>query len=118
VDWKRFSPSINPLIPHPPCGKVYSTRQVEFSHTLGRLRERQENVVPDALRPMNHHIGTTRMDNDPHRGVVNSNCRVHGINNLYIAGSSVFPTAGHANPTLTLMALAFRLSDHLKGFYT
>jgi choline dehydrogenase-like flavoprotein len=61
-----------------------------------------------------HHMGTTRMHNDPKQGVVDANCRVHGLGNLYIAGAAVHPTAGAANPTLTLVALALRLSDHLK----
>jgi choline dehydrogenase-like flavoprotein len=61
-----------------------------------------------------HHMGTTRMHADPKQGVVDANCRVHGLGNLYIAGASVYPTAGAANPTLTLVALALRLSDHLK----
>lgn len=61
-----------------------------------------------------HHMGTTRMHGDPKRGVVDSNCRVHGLANLYIAGAAVYPTAGSANPTLTLVALSLRLSDHLK----
>jgi len=60
-----------------------------------------------------HHIGTTRMHPDPKQGVVDQNCRVHGISNLHVAGSSVFPTSGHANPTLTIVALALRLADHL-----
>jgi choline dehydrogenase-like flavoprotein len=53
------------------------------------------------------------MSNDPRSGVVDSNCRVHSVENLFIAGSSVFPSAGHANPTLTVVALALRLSVHL-----
>lgn len=61
-----------------------------------------------------HHIGTTRMSSDPQKGVVDSNCKVHGIDNLYIAGSSVFPTAGFANPTLTILALSLRLANHLE----
>ncbi len=61
-----------------------------------------------------HHMGTTRMNDDPRRGVVDRNCRVHGISNLYVAGSSVFPTYGTANPTYTLLALAYRLADHLR----
>ena len=61
-----------------------------------------------------HHIGTTRMANSARRGVVDANCRVHGMANLFIAGSSVFPTGGWANPTLTILALALRLADHLK----
>lgn len=61
-----------------------------------------------------HHMGTTRMSDDPKTGVVDADCRVHGIPNLYIAGSSCFPTAGSANPTLTAIALSLRLSDHVR----
>jgi len=61
-----------------------------------------------------HHMGTTRMSDDPKTGVVDRDCRVHGIANLYIAGSSIFTTAGYANPTLTIVALALRLADHLE----
>lgn len=60
-----------------------------------------------------HHIGTTRMASEPDDGVVDPDCRVHGVDNLWIAGSSVFPQAGYANPTLTIVALAYRLGDHL-----
>lgn len=60
-----------------------------------------------------HHMGTTRMHNDPKQGVVDSNCKVHGISNLYVAGSSVFTTSGVGVPTLTIVALALRLADHL-----
>ena len=58
-------------------------------------------------------MGTTRMHADPAYGVVDADCRVHGIDNLYVTGSSVFPTGGYANPTLTVVALALRLTDHL-----
>ena len=62
-----------------------------------------------------HHMGTTRMHSDRRQGVVDANCRVHGIDNLFVAGSSVFTTGGFTNPTLTIVALAVRLADHLKG---
>ncbi len=62
-----------------------------------------------------HHMGTTRMHEDPRQGVVNPDGRLHELPNLYVAGSSVFPTGGVANPTLTIVALAIRLADHLKG---
>jgi len=65
-----------------------------------------------------HHMGTTRMHKDPKQGVVDSECRVHGLDNLYIGGSSVFPTAGQANPTLTIVALAVRIADHIKNRLT
>jgi choline dehydrogenase-like flavoprotein len=61
-----------------------------------------------------HHIGTTRMSNNPRQGVVNEHCQVYGIDNLYIAGSSVFSTSGLSNPTLTIVALAIRLADRIK----
>ncbi|MGI9522928.1 MAG: GMC family oxidoreductase [Hyphomicrobiaceae bacterium] len=60
-----------------------------------------------------HHMGTTRMSDSPATGVVDENCRVFGLENLYIAGSSVFSTAGHANPTFTIVQLALRLADHM-----
>lgn len=63
---------------------------------------------------IHHHMGTTRMHADPKQGVVDADCKVHGINNLFVAGSSVFPTGGYANPTLTIIALALRLADHIK----
>jgi len=60
-----------------------------------------------------HQVGGTRMGATPATGVVDGDCRVHGYENLHIAGSSVFPTSGWANPTLTIVALAMRLGDHL-----
>jgi choline dehydrogenase-like flavoprotein len=62
----------------------------------------------------NHHLGTTRMSDDPKRGVVDAQSRVHGVENLYVAGSSVFPTYGSSNPTMNLLALTLRLADRLK----
>jgi len=91
-----------------------------FGARLGRslrARVRVEGEAPriGGLDPGSHHIGTTRMHSDPSQGVVDADCRVHGISNLYLAGSSVFPTAGRPNPTYTLVALAIRLADHLAG---
>jgi choline dehydrogenase-like flavoprotein len=63
----------------------------------------------------NHHMGTTRMTADPKLGVVDANGRVHGIGNLLVAGSSVFPSCGPVNPTFTIVALAIRMADHIKG---
>jgi choline dehydrogenase-like flavoprotein len=62
----------------------------------------------------NHHMGTARMSADPKQGVVDANLKVHGVANLYVAGSAVFPTYGAANPTINLLALALRLADHLR----
>ena len=66
-----------------------------------------------AARDIFHHMGTTRMSEHPSQGVVRTDLRCHDVDNLYIAGSSVFPTGGIANPTFTILALALRLGDHL-----
>ena len=87
---------------------------------IGRLQmndwvmEAADAPWPKSLGGGWHHMGTTRMHPDPKQGVVDVNCRVHGLANLYIAGAAVYPTAGCVNPTLTLVALTLRLSDHLR----
>jgi choline dehydrogenase-like flavoprotein len=79
---------------------------------LGKvIVDESQGVDPNA----HHHAGTTRMSSSPRDGVVDPGGRVHGVTNLYVAGASVFPTSGFANPTLTLVALAIRLADRLKG---
>jgi choline dehydrogenase-like flavoprotein len=85
---------------------------------IGRMKitlSDDDTTWPDDLEGVYHHLGTTRMHDDPRQGVIDRHCRVHGIDNLYIAGSSVFPTAGTGSPTLMIIALALRLADHLKG---
>jgi choline dehydrogenase-like flavoprotein len=67
-----------------------------------------------AFMDMAHPSSTTRMGTDPTASVVDTNSMVHGIDGLFVAGSSVFPTGGHANPTLMVLTLAIRLADHLK----
>lgn len=84
---------------------------------LGRLQMNGDPMtddLTDGTRWQHHHYGGTRMHDDPAKGVVDANCKVHSMSNLYVAGSSVFPTGGHTNPTLNLVAMAIRLSDHLK----
>lgn len=84
-----------------------------------KLGGRVRTTIPSDRMPYgfggNHHIGTTRMHADPSLGVVDSDCRVHEVENLWIAGSSVFSTSGAANPTLTLIALVLRLASHLES---
>ena len=83
---------------------------------IGRLRMRIADPTqwPQPLGGGSHHMGTTRMCDDPGQGVVDRNCKVHTVDNLFVAGSSVFPTSGVSNPTLTIVALTLRLADHLR----
>lgn len=84
---------------------------------LARLSAPVDTVRPaDApLLHSNHHLGTTRMSMNAEEGVVNADSRVHEVENLYVAGGSVFPTVSWANPTFTVLALSLRLADHLKS---
>jgi len=84
---------------------------------LGRLRidgERGGRTYGELLSYGDHHMGTTRAHVNPRQGVVDGNLKVHGVENLYLAGSSVFPTGGHVPPTLTIVALAIRMAQHLR----
>ncbi len=72
-------------------------------------------IFPPNMVGGHHHMGTTRMSTDPRLGVVDANCKTHSLDNLYIAGSSVFPTVGYVNPTSTILALALRLAEHLEA---
>ena len=86
---------------------------------LGRIKIEEwllagEDVWPNWIWSGCHHMGTTRMSDDPGSGVVDRDCRVHGVTNLYVAGSSVFPTGGYVTPTFTIVALALRMADHIK----
>jgi len=84
---------------------------------LGRVQRtrRFEGDIRRKLSVGMHHMGTTRMSDHPDFGVVDTNCRVWGSSNLYIASSSVFPRVGYSNPTLTILALADRLARHIHG---
>jgi choline dehydrogenase-like flavoprotein len=111
LDWKIAPQDISSII---------RTQQIIASALersgWGRFyAELTEAVPPNWTHGGYHHMGTTRMHRDPRRGVVDPDCRVHGIDNLYIAGPSVFPTGGYANPALTMLALSLRLADHLKS---
>lgn len=94
--------------------------QAEFARAgLGRLALEMDKGEPQVNTLSCHHtMGTTRMHHDPKQGVVDANCQVHGMHNLFIAGASTFPTGGYANPTLTIVALAIRLADHIKSSYS
>jgi choline dehydrogenase-like flavoprotein len=82
---------------------------------LGRIQRKYGEEDPPVVFEGNyHHMGTTRMQVDPRRGVVDPDGRVHGVLNLHITGTSVFPTGGYINPTYTVVALAVRLADRLR----
>jgi choline dehydrogenase-like flavoprotein len=112
VDWR--------LTPEDKRGVATAKQLLEEELTrggFGRLRSiapDDDGGWPGDMRGDQHHMGTTRMQRDPSMGVVDENCRVHGVANVYVAGSSVFPTGGTFNPTLTIVALALRLADHVK----
>jgi choline dehydrogenase-like flavoprotein len=82
-------------------------------YDAGYVEEDLSQLTALPYTDASHHLGTTRMSPHPTTGVVDLQGKVHGIDNLYIAGSSIFPTAGHANPTFTIAAMALRLVDHL-----
>lgn len=109
LDW-RIQPEV-----HRSIHRMQELLAVQLAQQgLGRLEPGSGEIrYTDA----SHHMGTTRMSADPRRGVVDADCRVHGVGNLYMAGSSVFPAAGHANPTISLVALALRLGRHLRGLH-
>ena len=110
VDWRLSDFDIQSVV-----------RSVEIlSNAVSRAGVATVRIEPDAAGRIriraavgSHHLGTTRMANSPALGVVDQNCRVFGVNNLYIAGPSVFPTSSFVNPTLTIVALAIRLADYL-----
>jgi choline dehydrogenase-like flavoprotein len=77
--------------------------------------EMKDYMPPVDLRGGWHHMGTTRMHNDPKLGVVDQDCKIHSVSNLYVASASVFPTVGYANPVLTTVALSIRLADHIRN---
>jgi len=85
---------------------------------IGHVKYKSELLAGESYKfndPVNHHIGTTRMSNNHNTGVVDKNCKVFGVSNLYVAGSSVFPTSSIVNPTYTIIAMSLRLGNHLKG---
>jgi choline dehydrogenase-like flavoprotein len=90
-------------------------------HGLGELDLSPFPLPDDAQRVAAHvgagfhQTGTTRMDDDPALGVVDRDCRVHGVQNLHVGSAAVFPAGGYSNPTLTIMALSVRLGDRLKA---
>lgn len=115
LDWRLSDMDVRTLT-------TAATRAAEAMATydIGRMKladwvANGETPGVDHVWGGNHHMGTTRMSADPRHGVVDADCKVHGLDNLYMGGSSVFATSGHANPTYTIVQLALRLGDHLRG---
>ena len=111
VDWRYCSADIESL-----RGTLDLMAQEFESSGIGKFEYQSETLEEDLTRfgaYGGHHIGTARMGHDPRSSVVNLDCRVHSVDNLYVAGSAVFPTSSQANPTLTLVALALRLGNSL-----
>lgn len=115
LDWR-----LTPLDWH-----TYRCAATLFGNALAKASQGQFQIAPwlsearsepAALYGTAHHMGTTRMARSPNEGVVDVQARVYGLDNVHIAGSSVFPTGGWAFPTFTLVAMALRLSDHLHAF--
>lgn len=77
------------------------------------VEEMNPELIESRVAGHYHHIGTTRMSYGKEDGVVDKNCKVHDVDNLYVAGSSIFPTAGYSGPTMMILAFSIRLADHL-----
>lgn len=111
IDWRYSAGDIESV------GRTLELMAQEFERSgTGRLEYDRATLEEDLLRfgaYGGHHIGTARMGTDPRTSVVDANCRVHSVDNLYVAGSAVFPTSSQANPTLTIIALSLRLGRHL-----
>jgi len=113
LDWKVTDDETRSLVR---LQEVVDSRLQETQ--IGCLDTMAQKLTDLSYTDASHHIGTTRMSDNPRTGVVDRNCQVHGVRNLFVAGSSVFPTSGYVNPTLTIVALAIRLTDHLKKLAT
>jgi choline dehydrogenase-like flavoprotein len=113
LDWKLADIDRKALL------LISAIARAEFARLgLGRVTEAdwiREGVWPPRIDIGPHHMGTTRMSASPRNGVVDRNAKLHSVANLYVAGSSIFPTGGHANPTLTLLATSLRLANHIRS---
>lgn len=99
---------------HELLGQQVGRAAVGRVRLLDFLQDEKDTSWPDSTGGGWHHMGTTRMGTDPKQSVVDQNGKVHGLANLYCAGASCYVTAAAPNPTLTVVALTLRLSDHLK----
>ena len=106
---ERAEQHLRTALRHAGVGEVRTTRDLT----------RPDEDVRDHIHPTAHHqLGTTRMHEDPRRGVVDADSRLHSLKNVYVTGGSVFPTSGFVNPTLTIVALGLRLGAFLGALLT
>ena len=113
VDWKFSACDVESVVHSLALMNSYFV-----SSAVGSLELHHETLSENITRQINvgsHHLGLTRMASTPHAGVVDNTCRVFGVQNLFVASSAVFSTSSFANPTLTIVALAIRLGEHLKA---
>ncbi|HEY1227818.1 MAG TPA: GMC family oxidoreductase, partial [Ramlibacter sp.] len=111
VDWRYCAADIESV------ARTLDLLAGELERTgVGRFDYDRDELEGDLMRYGaygGHHIGTTRMGTQPGTSVVDADCKVHSVSNLYVAGSAELPTSSQANPTLTIVALALRLADRL-----
>lgn len=112
IDWRYTRQDVQTV------EKAVAMLASDFSKsTVGRFEYDPDAIEAEMIRYGaygGHHIGTARMGTDARTSVVDRQCRIHGVDNLYIAGAATFPTSSQANPTLTIVALSLRLAEHLK----
>lgn len=111
LDWRLSPVDVETL-----RGTTIEAAKFLIRSGLGRMQMEPalwERAADLPIEYSSHHMGGARMSETPATGVVDGDCRVHGAANLFVAGSAVFPTSGHANPTFTIVQLALRLADHL-----
>jgi choline dehydrogenase-like flavoprotein len=115
IDWR-----IDPFEKASLCRLHEVVRDHLAAQGMGTLESQLDPLAGDwpIVQDSAHHMGTTRIHVDPKQGVTDAHGRVHGVRNLYISGNSLLPTSGHANPTLTVVALAIRLAEHLRRLCT
>ncbi len=111
IDWRYSQEDIQSV------GRTLDLIGTELRRSgVGDFSYRKETLEEDLLRYGaygGHHIGTARMGTDPGTSVVDANCKLHSVDNLFVAGSAAFPTSSQANPTLTLIALSLRLANEV-----
>jgi choline dehydrogenase-like flavoprotein len=110
LDWRIGADDLDTIRRHQDVLDALLSRQ-----GVGRVTERFDaDRHASPIMSNYHHMGATRMHTSPREGVVDAQCRVHSAPNLFVAGGSVFPAGGYLNPTLTIIALALRVSDAIR----